>query len=78
MQSRYYNPEWGRFLNADIVIGITGDLIGHNMFVYCQNNPVIYQDPSGYSATATWASTGWTLCLFDVQTGIIGLFLSPF
>ena len=47
LNQRYYNPEWGRFINADDLIGETGDLLGHNLFAYCQNNPVMNSDPSG-------------------------------
>ena len=51
MQSRYYNPDWGRFINADAteVLGLTkGVLLSHNAFAYCANNPVMGSDPSGY------------------------------
>ena len=47
LNQRYYNPEWGRFVNADNVIGVTGKLLSHNMFAYCNNNPVMMSDPSG-------------------------------
>jgi hypothetical protein len=47
LQSRYYNPEWGRFINADKIVGETGDLISHNMFAYCKNNPVNMEDQHG-------------------------------
>ena len=47
LQSRYYNPQWGRFINAD-VLPVTGQgFSGSNMYVYCGNNPVIRFDPSG-------------------------------
>ena len=48
LQSRYYNPEWGRFINADGILGQTGQLLGHNLFAYCGNNPVNRKDPSGF------------------------------
>ncbi|WP_055666131.1 RHS repeat domain-containing protein [Desnuesiella massiliensis] len=48
LQSRYYNPEWGRFLNADSVGGKVGELLSHNVFAYCFNNPINLEDPSGY------------------------------
>jgi uncharacterized protein RhaS with RHS repeats len=48
LNSRYYNPEIGRFINADGLIGQTGDILGHNMYAYCQNNPVMMVDSSGY------------------------------
>ena len=47
LQSRYYNPEWGRFLNADGYVNANGDLIGFNMYAYCSNNPVRYADKTG-------------------------------
>ena len=49
LQSRYYVPEWGRFLNAAVLF-IAGDaLTGSNMYAYCNGNPVKYMDPSGMS-----------------------------
>ena len=47
LQSRYYNPTWGRFINADGYLNANGDLIGFNMFAYCSNNPVMFVDPTG-------------------------------
>ena len=47
LQSRYYNPEWGRFVNADGYINANGDILGYNMFAYCRNNPIMYIDPNG-------------------------------
>ncbi|AOR23440.1 RHS repeat-associated core domain-containing protein [Clostridium taeniosporum] len=47
LQSRYYNPEWGRFINADSEGGTVGELLSHNVFAYCGNNPVNRLDPDG-------------------------------
>lgn len=47
LQTRYYNPAWGRFINADEYVNANGDIIGFNMFAYCSNNPVMYKDPVG-------------------------------
>ena len=67
LQSRYYNPEWGRFLNADACL--YSSILGFNMFAYCDNNPVNYIDPYGESgvaaALAGWASSAWGLTLVD-------------
>ena len=49
LQSRYYDPTVGRFLNADNVLflGISGTAIGWNLFAYCLNSPVNQEDPLG-------------------------------
>jgi len=48
LQSRYYNPEWGRFINADGLGGKTGELLSHNVFAYCRNNPINMSDKNGF------------------------------
>ncbi len=48
LNSRYYNPEWGRFLNIDAIGGNIGALLSHNIFAYCSNNPITAKDPSGF------------------------------
>ena len=47
LNSRYYDPETGRFVNADAVVGVNGDMATYNLFVYCGNNPVCRADTSG-------------------------------
>ena len=47
LQSRYYNPDWGRFINADGIAAVTGDVLSTNMFAYCKNNPVSMSDADG-------------------------------
>ena len=48
LQTRYYDPTIARFINADgyLSTGATG-LLSHNMFAYCENNPVMYSDIGG-------------------------------
>ena len=50
LQSRYYDPATRRFINADSYASTGQGLIGHNMFAYCRNNPIIHLDPSGHSS----------------------------
>lgn len=53
LQSRYYNPEWGRFLNCDdtaILLATQGETHNANMFAYCANNPVNRVDYEGYDS----------------------------
>lgn len=49
LQSRYYNPEWGRFINADDItyLGADGTPLSYNLFAYCKNNPVNFADTHG-------------------------------
>ena len=47
LQSRYYDPEVGRFINADAFVSTGQGLLGNNMFAYCGNNPVSRIDSSG-------------------------------
>ena len=56
LQSRYYNPGWGRFINADNQVSAGSDLIGMNLFAYCENNPCNYADPTGHFLSAIIAS----------------------
>ena len=53
LQSRYYDPQTGRFLNADDInnLEITSlELLGGNLFAYCNNNPLIFSDIDGQGA----------------------------
>ncbi|MDD6263310.1 MAG: hypothetical protein PUA83_09555 [Clostridiales bacterium] len=42
VSSRYYDPELGRWINADGYVSTGQSRLGNNMFAYCLNNPVIY------------------------------------
>ena len=48
LQSRYYDPSIGRFINADTFASTGQSFLGHNMFAYCNNSPVFHSDPNGY------------------------------
>ena len=47
LQSRYYDPEVGRFLNADALLSTGQGVLGYNMYAYCLNNPVNMADSNG-------------------------------
>lgn len=47
LNTRYYNPLWGRFLSADTLLGANNDLISYNLYTYCSNNPISNCDASG-------------------------------
>ena len=71
LQSRYYDPETGRFINADDVSYLDPETIhGLNLYAYCLNNPVMYVDPSGKLAATTFIII--TLALTTVAGMVIG------
>ena len=47
LQSRYYDPVLHRFINADSFASTGQGFTGTNMFAYCNNNPVIFDDHEG-------------------------------
>ena len=50
LNSRYYNPVWGRFINADGIVGANQDILSYNLYAYCSNNPVNCSDTSGHGS----------------------------
>ena len=59
LNSRYYDANTGRFINADATLNPSLGLTGMNLFAYCSNNPVNMADNNGNFP-------------FLVITGIIG------
>ena len=54
LNSRYYDPEIGRFINADDVDVLDidqGSFLQYNLYAYCLNNPVNMVDTEGYAAS---------------------------
>ena len=51
LQSRYYDPVVGRFVNADDIdyLGYTTGLLSYNLFTYCDNNPLNHSDKEGHA-----------------------------
>ena len=52
LNSRYYNPEWCRFINADGIIGANQDILSLNLYAYVSNNPISNADDEGSYAWA--------------------------
>jgi len=62
LKSRYYDPQTGRFINADSVDYLApGTINGLNLYAYCGNNPVMRADPTG----CAWK---WWQVLFIILT----------
>ncbi|HBL85213.1 MAG TPA: hypothetical protein DDZ99_10035 [Clostridiales bacterium] len=52
LNSRYYDPQVGRFINSDTLVSTGQGLLAQNMFAYCNNNPIVLTDSSG--SLPTW------------------------
>ena len=73
LRSRYYNPEWERFLNADVLLGSQSSLL-HNVYAYCTNSPIVKIDENGcmgkyslLSTFGTWIKNVATIVLHTEQ-----------
>ena len=70
LQSRYYDPAIGRFINADNYATTYKTSTGANMFAYCLNNPANCKDDGG--ELANWLIGG----VVGAVAGIVGQVLS--
>ena len=68
LQSRYYDPEMGRFINQDELTSTGQGLLEHNMYAYCNNNPVNSLDVNGEIAIT---SVGAAILIFGAATAVI-------
>jgi len=58
--ARYYDPELGRFVQADVVTGSLQDPLSLNRYAYVKNNPLKFVDPSGNAEKTASFSYGAT------------------
>ncbi len=70
LNSRYYNPLWGRFINADGIIGTSESYLGYNLYAYCENNSINFNDSFG-----TWKQVtgGWQAQKGDTLWGLASM-----
>ncbi|MBP3461857.1 MAG: DNRLRE domain-containing protein [Bacilli bacterium] len=47
LNSRYYNPLWGRFINIDSLLFQSGNALANNLYLYSYNNPINLLDSAG-------------------------------
>ena len=80
LNTRYYDPEIRRFINADNyellpeLAGVYGQV---NLYNYCNNNPVMYTDPTGefWKEFGGWIATT-TLAIISVGAIVAGSIIS--
>ena len=78
LQSRYYDPSLGRFINADVFTGTGTEFLSYNLFTYCSNNPSNSSDPLGLFdfgslfEGASLLSIGITACIVAVTVVTAG------
>ena len=71
LQSRYYNPTYGRFLNMDAIMK-TGEPLGANIFAYCGNDPVNYVDYEGRDALSVITNILYLLVVVSIMQNDLG------
>ncbi len=75
LQTRYYDPELGRFISQDSIEYAAPETInGLNLYAYCGNNPVMNIDPTGRKfsgnivqlVVSLWTYIGYSIAsIFD-------------
>ena len=58
LQSRYYSPYLCRFISPDRYFDTGTSLLGTNRYAYCDNNSVMYIDPTGEASLGAWLLGG--------------------
>ena len=53
LRARYYAPNIGRFTQEDVIY-----IDGLNLYAYCNSNPVMYSDPSGFAKETCKSKVG--------------------
>jgi RHS repeat-associated protein len=73
LNSRYYNPEVGRFINSDGLLGQQGNIASSNMFIYCLSNPIMLSDSQGDIARWFKIALTITLCVAVVAVAVVSV-----
>jgi RHS repeat-associated protein len=68
--TRYYDPQLGRFMQADTIVPPTQGTQGFDRFAYINNNPVNGTDPSGHCIDGI--STAFCVVVGAMVIGAIG------
>jgi RHS repeat-associated protein len=74
LRARYYDSKEGRFLSVDSYDGNLNDPLTLNLYTYTQNNPLIYNDPTGHFlnliiGAGIGAVVGATIAIYQGKSG---------
>ena len=76
LKSRYYNPSWGRFISSDKIEYLDPSVAsGLNLYAYCLNNPVMYDDPEGMTWRQFWgvvAAIAFATAVLSADAPLLG------
>ena len=79
LQSRYYDPAIGRFVNADSYASTDLAILAQNMYAYCENNPVDSEDQNGefvISAVLTKAAVVVGKAVLGASVNVLTTFIA--
>ena len=74
LQTRYYDPETGRFISRDSIEYADPESInGLNLYAYCGNNPVMFTDETGTMPNwLKWLLGGFVIIALGIATAFTG------
>ena len=77
--ARYYDPTTGRFITEDSYNGTLTDPLSQNRYLYAEDNPMRYVDPTGHVIVAVGSGGGATTQPEDFMTWLAnsGFFNDP-
>ncbi|MFW6295895.1 MAG: RHS repeat-associated core domain-containing protein [Halothece sp.] len=75
LRQRYYEPAIGRFTRRDTFEGIFGEPITLHKYLYANDNPVLYTDPTGlYAGIYAFVAPNLIIPTIVFTAGIVGTF----
>jgi RHS repeat-associated protein len=78
MNGRLYDPVMARFVSADPMIQSPGSLQSYNRYSYVWNNPLAFNDPSGFCVLGClWQPKNWSPGVRVAVAIAVGVYAAP-